>query len=103
MQWTGHIPAGTICNELTSTIDVLPTMAAMINARLPDHKIDGQNILPLIVGEPDVVSPHESFACYYRRGQLQAVRDRRFKLVFPHQYRTLNGRARRNRWHSRQI
>lgn len=92
MQWQGHIPAGSICQELASTIDILPTVASIIGAKLPDHKIDGKNILPLMTGNENIRSPHNSFACYYGGGQLQAVRDRQFKLVLPHRFRTLNGR-----------
>jgi len=32
------------------------------------------------------------FYCYYGGGELQAVRDRRWKLHLPHKYRTLAGR-----------
>jgi arylsulfatase A-like enzyme len=92
MRWPGKIPAGTTCDELASTIDILPTVAALIGAELPDHKIDGRDIQPLMFGEPSAGSPHEAFYCYYAGGQLQAVRDRRWKLHFPHRYRTLAGR-----------
>ncbi|MGI9473268.1 MAG: arylsulfatase, partial [Rubripirellula sp.] len=74
-----------------STIDILPTVAKLIGAELPSHKIDGHDIRPLIFGEEGAESPHESFYCYYGGGQLQAVRNDRFKLVFPHSYRTLKG------------
>ena len=40
---------------------------------------------------PAAVSPHASFCCYYENGELQAIRDRRWKLHFPHGYRTLAG------------
>ena len=33
------------------------------------------------------------FNCYYSGGELQAVRNDRFKLVFPHRYRTIKGHA----------
>ncbi|QEG39683.1 sulfatase family protein [Roseimaritima ulvae] len=92
MRWPGKIPAGTSCDELASTIDILPTVAKLIGAELPSHKIDGQDIRPLMFGQPDAQSPHEAFACYYGGGQLQAVRDRQYKLHFPHSYRTLDGR-----------
>ncbi|WP_315851434.1 sulfatase [Rhodopirellula sp. MGV] len=90
MQWKGKIPAGTTCDTFASTIDLLPTVAAMIGAELPNHKIDGHDIQPLMFGEADATSPHEAFPCFYA-GQLQAIRNERFKLVFPHQYRTLDG------------
>ncbi|MCA9103593.1 MAG: sulfatase [Planctomycetales bacterium] len=92
MWWPGKIPADTTCDELASTIDVLPTVAALIGAELPDHPIDGHDIRPLMFGAAGAQSPHEAFWCYYAGGELQAVRDRRWKLHFPHQYRTLDGR-----------
>lgn len=91
MWWKGKIPAGTECDQLCSTIDLLPTVAKLINAELPNHKIDGKDIRPLMFGEEGAKSPHEAFYCYYGGGQLQAVRNDRFKLVFPHRYRTTNG------------
>jgi arylsulfatase A-like enzyme len=92
MRWPTQIPAGTSCDELASTIDILPTVASLIGADLPTHPIDGKNIVPLMRGEPGAVSPHEVYCSYYGGGQLQAVRDRRWKLYFPHQFRTLGGR-----------
>ena len=89
--WPGRIPPGTECRELASTIDILPTFAALINQPLPDQKIDGKDIRALMYGM-DGVSPHQEFYLYYGGGQLQGVRDRRWKLVLPHKYRTLNGR-----------
>ena len=93
MWWPGKIPARTTCDELGSTIDILPTVAKLIGAKLPSHKIDGKDISPLIFAEPGARSPHQAFYCYYRGGQLQAIRDRQWKLHFPHPYRTLAGRA----------
>lgn len=92
MWWPGRIPAGTTCDEFASTIDLLPTVAALIGAELPDHKIDGLDIRPLMFGEDGAQSPHQEFYGYYAGGQLQSVRDRRWKLHLPHGYRTLNGR-----------
>ena len=91
MWWKGKIPAGTTCDKLCSTIDILPTVAGMIGAELPNHKIDGKDIRPLMFAEQGAESPHDAFYCYYGGGQLQAVRNDRFKLVFPHTYRTLKG------------
>lgn len=91
MWWKGKIPAGTRCDELCSTIDILPTVASLIDATLPDHAIDGKDIRPLMFGTEGAKSPHEAFYCYYGAGELQAVRNDRFKLVFPHSYRSLNG------------
>ncbi|MCC7064619.1 MAG: sulfatase [Planctomycetes bacterium] len=91
-RWPGRIPAGSECHELASTIDVLPTIAKLIGAELPKHKIDGLDISPLLFGEAGAVSPHEVFACYYAGGQLQAVRNAQWKLHFPHTYASLEGK-----------
>lgn len=92
MRWPGKIPADSVCDELASTIDLLPTFAAMIGAELPAHPIDGKDIRPLMFGDDGAKSPHEAFYCYFADGELQAVRDRRWKLHFPHKYRTLAGK-----------
>ncbi len=91
MRMPGTVPAGTTCESLAGTIDLLPTVAGMIGAELPTHAIDGKDISGLLKGT-STDSPHEFFPCYFAGGQLQAIRGERFKLVFPHRYRTLNGR-----------
>jgi arylsulfatase A-like enzyme len=90
-RWPGRIPAGCQCDELAGTIDILPTFAKLIGARLPKYDIDGKDILPLLLGSKDAASPHDEFYLYYGGGELRGVRDRRWKLVFPHKYQTLNG------------
>ena len=87
----GTIPAGTVCSTPAMTIDILPTVAHLIGAELPKHTIDGKDIWPLITGEPEAKSPHEAYFFYYGR-ELQAMRMGKWKLHFPHGYRTLNGR-----------
>jgi len=98
MRWTGKdlnkatIPAGTQCDKLASTIDLLPTVAAIIDAELPANKIDGHDIRSLMFGEADAKSPHDFFYCYFEQASLQAVRSERWKLHLPHSYRTFAGR-----------
>jgi arylsulfatase A len=87
----GRVPAGTVCRDAAMTIDVLPTVAYLLGAALPDHKIDGKNIWPLISGESGARSPHEAYYFYYGR-ELHAVRSGRWKLHFPHSYPSLSGR-----------
>ena len=87
----GRVPPGTVCREPAMTIDVLPTVARLVGASLPDHKIDGRDIWPLIAGEPGARSPQDAYYLYYGR-ELQAIRSGRWKLHFPHGYATLNGR-----------
>ncbi|MEN6575073.1 MAG: sulfatase-like hydrolase/transferase [Phycisphaerales bacterium] len=89
--WPGRIPGGRVCSEPVSTMDMLPTIAGLAGAELPDHKIDGKDIWPVIAGGPGAKSPHEAFY-YYQGWALEAVRSGRWKLHFPHGYRTLAGR-----------
>ncbi len=80
MWWPGKIPAGTISEELVTTMDLYPTLAHWAGAKVPtDRLIDGRDIAPIILGEPGAESPHEVFY-YYMRDQLQAVRSGPWKL-----------------------
>jgi hypothetical protein len=65
-------------------VDFLPTFVSLAGGRLPpDRKIDGKNILPLLLGQTKV-SPHE--AIYYFSGNaLQAVRSGPWKLAVARQ------------------
>jgi len=91
MRMPGTIPAGIVCNEPASTMDILPTIAKLTGAKLPTHRIDGKDIWPLMTGKPGAKSPHEAFF-YYRSFALEAVRSGKWKLHLPHSYRTLAGR-----------
>jgi arylsulfatase A len=91
MRWPGRIPAGRLCHEPACTMDLLPTIARLTGATLPDHTIDGKDIWPLMAGEPGAKSPHEAFF-YYRGWALQAVRSGKWKLHLPHSYATLADR-----------
>ncbi len=95
-RWPGKIPRGSICSEPAMTIDVFPTIARLIDAPLPPHKIDGLDIWPLLAGTPGAQSPHEALYFYYHRNDLEALRSGRWKLVFPHKYRSLTGAPGRN-------
>jgi arylsulfatase A len=82
-RWPGRTPAGQTCTELMTLMDLLPTFTALAGAKLPeDHIIDGRDIRPLLTGTAGAVSPHEAFY-HYQGEQLQAVRDRRYKLYLP--------------------
>ena len=73
------------------TIDILPTIAGIVGAEIPSHPIDGKDILPLLAGEPDAKSPQEAYY-FYQGNTLEAMRCGRWKLHFPHKYRSLSGR-----------
>jgi arylsulfatase A len=91
VRWPGKVPAGAICREPAMTIDVLPTLAGLAGATLPELPIDGRDIWPLLAGKPVAKSPHEAYYFYWNR-ELQAVRAGKWKLHFPHNYPTLAGK-----------
>lgn len=89
MRWPGIIPEGNECNQIASSIDLLPTFAEITGASLPEMKIDGVSILSLMKGEKNA-NPRKLFYYYYG-GELIAVRKDNWKLVFPHTYRSYKG------------
>lgn len=88
MRWPGKIPAGTVCSEVTTTMDILPTTAKLTGGKLPRHKIDGKDIFPLMSGRRGAKSPHEAFF-YYNGWNLEAVRSGKWKLHFSHVYNSI--------------
>ncbi len=82
-RWPTKIPAGTVCNEMATTMDILPTLAGLAGAKPPqDRHVDGHDIWPLLSGQPGAETPHQAFF-YYAFVHLQAVRSGRWKLVLP--------------------
>jgi arylsulfatase A len=94
MRLPGRLPAGTESRDMLMTIDLLPTIARLIGARLPEHPLDGMDVWPLLAGQPGAANPHRAYWFYYEANQLQSVvsGDGRWKLQLPHTYRTLGGK-----------
>jgi arylsulfatase A-like enzyme len=90
IKWEGMIPAGSVCRELATTMDLLPTFAHFAGAKLPEVKIDGKNIADLLFQKGNTKSPYEAFY-YYQVDQLQAVRMGDWKLHLPLEERRING------------
>jgi arylsulfatase A-like enzyme len=90
MRWKGVIQEGITCSRLVCGLDILPTIAEVAGTPLPERKIDGVNILPLMKGDRDA-NPRKAFYYYYRKNNLEAVTNGDWKLVFPHPGRTYEG------------
>jgi arylsulfatase A-like enzyme len=94
-KWPGRIKPGSVITEPAMTIDILPTLMKLQN---PDWKpdsdmpIDGLDIRPLLMGDTTMKTPHEAFYFYWGN-QLQAVRVGDWKLHFPHDYGSIEGKA----------
>ncbi len=80
IRWPTKIPQGSICHEMATMMDMLPTIANLTGAKIPtDRKIDGFDIIKLMTGKSKE-SPY-NFLCYYGRdGQLAAIRKGQWKL-----------------------
>jgi len=77
IRWPNKIKAGIEIDQVMTTMDVLPTFAKLIGAKLPKNKIDGKDILPVLT--EDTESPHKYFF-YSHWGTLEAVRWGDWKL-----------------------
>ncbi|NCG26435.1 MAG: sulfatase-like hydrolase/transferase [Verrucomicrobiales bacterium] len=79
VRWPGKIPSGTKSNLITSTLDLLPTFAAISGGEMPNVRtIDGVNIWPILSGKEK--SNVRDVFFYYQMDQLQAVRSENWKL-----------------------
>ena len=75
-----RIPAGSVCEELMGTIDLLPSLASIIQKSLPSqNKIDGIDASHLILGTG--TTPRKEFLHYTSRGELEGIRSGDWKLL----------------------
>ena len=72
---------------LSSTIDILPSIAEIVNGELPEHDIDGVSVVDLWKGDFDTM-PREELYYYFGKNNLNGVRKGNWKLVFPHTYQS---------------
>lgn len=79
----GRVPAGVTCDSIATTMDLLPTLAALSGAKTPDDRvIDGEDIRHLFHGDFAKADPDKAYF-YYLRVHLQAVRQGKWKLHLP--------------------
>ncbi len=87
ISWPGKIKAGTVCNNLMTTMDLLPTLVDICGAKMPVKKIDGIDFTKLLLGDKNQ-NPRDEFVYYYDKDNLKAIRKGKWKLVFPHSSQT---------------
>ena len=90
IKYPEKIEAGITIDAPVMAIDILPSIAEVTNAALPTNIIDGKSAWSLFTGKTDK-SPQEVYFFYYRVNELFGVRYGKWKLYFPHRYRTMNG------------
>ena len=80
MRWPGHVPEGTKCSEIVTSMDFYPTFAELAGTDIPDDRIiDGWDIRKLMMGEQGEVFEKRTFFYFWKNG-LEAVRAGRWKL-----------------------
>ncbi len=98
LRWPGRVPAGAVCDELSTMMDFLPTFARLAGAPLPPKVIDGRDAGPLwFTDKPARSGYDEAGFFYYQTHQLQAVRAGDWKLYLPLEKKTGLGNAKPER------
>jgi len=76
----GRIAANTTSNELVTSIDLLPSLAALANSEIPaEHKIDGIDLSATLTG--DTPSMRNEFLYYTAGGSTDGIRQGDWKLL----------------------
>ena len=87
LRWPAGIPGGRLVDDLAHFTDWMPTLLSLAGVRKPPGPaLDGQDLSPLLTGEPFRVEPRRfwQFNFYWPDvGTNAAVRDGRWKLVRP--------------------
>ncbi|WP_297693257.1 sulfatase [uncultured Eudoraea sp.] len=91
IRYPGKIKPGRVINVPMMAIDIMPTLAHITGAALPANKIDGKNVWDIWTGTSSQ-SPQEAYYFYYHVNELHGIRYGKWKLYFPHSYRSLNGK-----------
>lgn len=82
MIWPARIEPEGVCREITTAMDLLPTIAALVGAGFADERErDGHDISALLASEPNAVSPTDAFLYYTSQGELAGIRRGPWKLL----------------------
>jgi len=86
--WPGKIAAGSVCDTVAGTIDLLPTAVSLAGGQLPvEPLIDGRDISPLLFAQTHEAARDAHF--YFAGFTLQAVRQGPWKLAIKPQPETM--------------
>ena len=77
-RFPGQIPAGRVCTNLATTMDILPTVARLCNATPPAAPLDGYDIWSLMSAQQDIAN-REAFL-YFDSWNVQCARMGPWKL-----------------------
>ena len=86
------IPAGIVSSTQCMTIDILPTIVELTGGKAPEKKIDGISLVPILQTQDSMNFSSRPLFFWYHRVHLEAMRWEKWKLHFPHNYRSLEDR-----------
>ena len=79
--WPGRVPAGRVCGEFVTTLDVLPTFAALVGTEC-QHAVDGYDVSAVLLGQDGARSPRTTLYSLYgiNQNRLESFREGHWKL-----------------------
>ena len=82
VRWPGQIPAGSVCREPVSSVDLLPTLADLAGARLK-HSVEGVSLRSLLLekGSPGREALYWHYPHYHHSTPAGAIRMGDYKLI----------------------
>ena len=78
ISWPGHLPEGQVRDQVAHACDWMPTLAELCGVQLPDAKLNGSSLVP-VIRAAETKSPHE--VLHWRLGNQWAVRKGPWKLL----------------------
>ena len=78
VRWPGRIPPGRDSADMAALMDLYVTFVKLGGGQLPDHPVDGHDLMPWLQGRTDR-SPRKEFL-YCLHGRIEALRDGPWKL-----------------------
>jgi len=90
IKYPAQLKAGQKINVPVMAIDILPTIAELTDSKLPENTIDGKSAWKILTGERKE-PVQDAYFFYYRVNEMHGVRYGKWKLYFPHTYRTMDG------------
>lgn len=90
MKYPKKLKPGRTVDVPMMAIDILPTIAHVTESKLPEQVIDGKNAWPILTGER-TEPVQDAYFFYYRVNEMFGVRYGKWKMYFPHRYRTMDG------------
>lgn len=79
--WPRMIAPGGVSHAVVTAMDLLPTVAALVGAPLPEPKLDGRDVSMLLTEGAGASLPERSFLYYAPHGELAGVRRGPWKLL----------------------